>query len=219
MTTPFINAKLDDRIEQGSQGGPQYLTTVMELAGGGEMRNAEWQYPRQMWNISYGVADPDDLAEVLSLFKVCLGRAFGFRFKDWSDFIIGNPKTGGAQALPVLGDGATTTFQITKVYSVLGIDGATLYTQTRKITRVVLTTLKVFDNGSLQVEGTDYTADYDTGVVTFAVAPVTGHDIGVYCEFDIPVRFDADYLPLNMIWTGAASVPAINVIELRDTEA
>lgn len=212
---PILNVRLSDEVEQNSQGGPQFNTTVLQLSGGGEKRNIEWQYPRVQWDISYGVSSPDLLNEVKDLFYVTFGRGYGFRFKDWSDYIIGNETTGAPQTIGA-GTGAATVFQIVRTYTVTDVDGVTQYTATRKITRIVKGTLKVYVGGVLKTETTHYTVNYDTGAITFLAAPSNLAVIAVYSEFDIPVRFDTDVLKLNLIWKGAGSIPPINIYELRD---
>lgn len=216
MTGPIINIRLPDTVEQGSQGGPQFLTTIMPLSGGGEKRNIEWQYPRVQWDISYGVSSPDDLNAVKDIFYVTFGRGYGFRFKDWSDYIIGDEDNGAPAAIGT-GDGATLIFQIFRSYSVTDIDGMTVYTVQRKITRIVPNTLVVYVDGVEKTVTSDYTVDINTGLITFVSAPASTKVVAVYCEFDIPVRFDTDVMKLNLIWKGAGSIPPINILELRDT--
>ena len=215
MVATFINARLPEDIEQGSQGGPEFLTTVLDLSGGGEKRNQEWEFPRITWDLSYGVQEVGDLLRIKSHFMVCAGRAKGFRFKDWSDFVIGDINTGDAQDIGV-GLSGNTLFQIFKSYDVTEVDGSTIQTALKKITRIVNGTLKVYLDGVLQTETTDYTVDYDTGLITFIVGPTDDAVVSVYCEFDLPVRFDTDVMKLNMIWAGAGSVPPIIVKEIRE---
>ena len=213
MTIPvFIDAHLDVNIEQGATGGPGFLTTVMALSGGQEKRNIEWQYPRQEWDISYGIQSPEDFSDVVAMFYNTFGRALGFRFKDWSDYTIGDTVqyvAGNAQPF-ALGDGATEIFQIFKTYTISS------YTTSRKITRPVSGTLKIYDNGTLKTEGTDFTVNYDTGVVTFATAPVAAHVLSISTEFDVPVRFDSDLFKQKVTWTGAVELPSIAIIELKE---
>lgn len=208
MTT-FINHRLREEIEQGAQGGPTFMTTIMELAGGTEKRNIEWSRPRQEWDISYGISAPEDLDEVIDLFYVCYGRGYGFRFKDFTDYQIGDPDDAAtAQVIAVAAGG--TAFQIYKNY-VVGSDNFL-----RKITRLVAATVKVYDNGVLKTETTHYTVGYDTGIITFLIAPTVGHSISVICEFDVPVRFDTDSLKKRVIWEQAQELPAITIKELKE---
>lgn len=214
MTT-FVNERLPEDIERGASGGPTFLTTVMELAGGTEKRNVEWSRPRQEWDISYGIQDPDGLDEIIALFYICHGRAYGFRFKDWSDYKIGNPDDGTLQQIGV-GTGAEDTYQIVKNY-IIGSDS-----YSRKITRIVEGTLKVylqdnvFQTDTLQVEDTDYTIDYDTGIIVFAANVTNAYKVRISCEFDVPVRFDTDSLKKKVTWERAEEIPSIQIIELKE---
>lgn len=215
MAYTFVNARLNDAIEQGAQGGPEFLTTVMALASGNEKRNGEWQYPRVTWDISYGIQSDTDLKLIRDFYMVCMGRLYGFRFRDWGDYIIGDETTQAPQQIGT-GDGATTAFQIAKNYSVTSWDSLTTYTFTRKITRPVSGTFLVYVNGVLKTETTDYSIAYDTGLITFVTAPTTGYAVSVYGEFDIPVRFNSDVMKMQWQWSGAGSMPSINIIELRE---
>ena len=212
MTIPtFINTRLDEDIEQGASGGPSFLTTVMALSGGKEKRNIEWQFPRQEWDISYGIQGPEDFQQVVNMFYNTFGRALGFRFKDWSDFQIGDPVDYDpleSQAIGVFASG-NKIFQIFKAYTI----GS--YTMARKITRPVQGTLKVYIDDVLKTETTDYTVNYDTGVITF-VATHDTHTASVSCEFDVPVRFDSDLFKQKVTWTGAIELPTIAIIELKE---
>ncbi len=213
-STAFVDQRLDVDIEQNAHGGPTFLTTVIALAGGTEKRNIEWSKQRLSWDVAYGVQTQQDLEAVQSLFYICFGRARGFRFKDWSDYQIGDfindiPTTIGN------GDGATTLFQAFRLYSIPG-DSDTDDVYERTITRLVQGTMQLFLNTTLKTEGTDFTVNYDTGIITMASAPAMGVDVNIMCEFDVPVRFDTDSLQKSVIWTGAQSVSSIPIIELKE---
>ncbi len=204
----FVNTRLDDSVEQGAKGGPGFLTTVLPLASGMEKRNIEWSRQRQKWDIGYGIQTKEDFEAVLAHFYVCMGKAHGFRFKDWTDFQIGRD---GLQKIGT-GDNVATTFQATRLYSIAG--GA--YTYSRKITRLVQGTVKVYLNGALKTETTDYTVNYDTGLITFVVHPGMGVLVQLQAEFDTPVRFDTDMLDIAVTWSDAMAAPQIAIIELKE---
>lgn len=213
MTLPtFLDTRLSQDIEQGASGGPSFLTTVMALSSGHEKRNVEWQYPRQEWDISFGIQTAADFEEVRSMFYNAFGRAVGFRFKDWSDYQIGDP-VGYSAALSQpfgTGDNIATVFQLFKSYTISS------YTMLRKITRPVSGTLKIYDNNVLKTEGVDFTVNYSTGAVTFAIHPVVAHVLSVSCEFDVPVRFDSDMFKQKVTWVDAVELPTIAIIELKE---
>jgi len=323
--TSFHNVRLPEEIESGAQGGPGFKTTVLTLSSGFEKRNIEWSRSRGSWDISYGIQTKDDVGSVIDFFYARRGKAYGFRFKDWTDFEITNQTIG-------TGDGVAVVYQVFKNYQ---DDGGSFQ---RKITRIVDGTLSVYVNAILKSDPGDYTVDIDTGLITFGTAPgavatsvltsssnysvgetvviggktytfespvtnVDGHvlrggseaasmanlhyainksggtigtdyalattanafvtatdngvhaltvtaitggaagnaittaetcalaawgpntayltggadaDVTVTCEFDVPVRFDTDKLPLKATWEDAIEVPQIPIVEIKE---
>jgi uncharacterized protein (TIGR02217 family) len=212
MTIPtFIDTHLNVDVEQGATGGPSFLTTVMALSGGQEKRNIEWQFPRQEWDISFGIQTAADFQSVRDMFYNTFGRAIGFRFKDWTDYTIGDPVDYVAASSQPIGTfvSGNKIFQIYKTYTI----GS--YSMIRKITRPVQGTLKVYIDNILKTETTDYTVDYTTGIITF-VATHDTHTASVSLEYDVPVRFDSDLFKMKVTWVDAMELPSIAIIELKE---
>ncbi len=208
----FHDVRLPVDVERGAQGGPVFQTTVLRLASGAEQRNQEHAESKQKWDISYGVLDDDgdvnvtDFNDVRDFFYARLGRLHSWPFKDHSDFTIGdalNPTTDN-QTIGT-GDAIKTVFQIIKTYT----SGA--FTNDRTITKpIVATTIVLLDN-VVQVSG--FTVARLTGIVTFAVPPGAGVVVGVVTEFDLVMRFDTDAFDLNVIFTNAASIPSLPIVD------
>lgn len=201
----FHNVRLPPDIERGAEGGPGFNTTVLGLSSGFEKRNINWSRSRGRWDISYGLRSKTDADAVLAFFMARQGRAYGFRFKDWTDYQIGS--SGSPQTIATA-DGTQTKFQAVRRYSSGGVDFD------REITRLVSGTVTVYVNGS---PTGSVTVDVDTGIITFSGAPSASDTIGLVAEFDVPVRFDADRLDLRAFWNGDYSLPAIDIVELRET--
>lgn len=197
----FHEVRLPEDIELGAVGGPQFNTTVLELYSGYEQRNVNWSKTRGKWDIGYGLRDRADMDTVIAFFYARQGKAYGFRFKDWTDYEIDSIQSIGT------GDGSTTEFQIYKRYSSGG------YYYDRDIYKLVSGTTKVYKDSVQQT--VNFSVDDDTGIVTFAIAPSVGEDIGVICEFDVPVRFDIDYLPVNAYGIELESIRGIDIVEIR----
>lgn len=193
----FDNVRLPEEIEQGAEGGPRFQTSVLALGTGSEQRNVDWVTQRLAWDISYGVDHKDDYMEIVKFFYARLGKARAFRFKDWTDYEVDNGLIG-------IGDGSDTTFQLVKLYN----SGAVTFS--RKITRPVTGTVAVRVDGS----PVSPSINYDTGIVTITPAPALGLSINADFEFDVPVRFDADQLPLVARTATVASISSIPVIEI-----
>ncbi len=169
----FHEVRLPEQIEKGAKGGAGFKTTIFELSSGFEKRNVEWSRSKGKWNVGYGIQYLDGrdsgltaeegLNAVISFFYNRYGRAYGFRFKDWTDYQIGvpgNPELATAQGIGT-GDGTNAVFQLFKRYL------NSPFTYDRVITKPVQGTLSVWVSGVLQTEGTNYTANYASGVITF----------------------------------------------------
>ncbi|MFN7177789.1 MAG: DUF2460 domain-containing protein, partial [Thermaurantiacus sp.] len=142
----------------------------------------------------------EQVAALIAFFRARRGRAYGFRFKDWTDY----------QALAQLigqGDGATKTFQLVKTYASGG------EVETRIITKPVPGTVKIYRDGVEAVSG--WSVDTATGLVTFTVAPASGVQVTADFEFDVPVRFDSDQMDLTIETYQLGSWGQIPVLEIR----
>jgi len=106
-----------------------------------------------------------------------------------------------------LGDGEEVEFQLVKTYT----SGNIVYT--RKITKPVAGSVKVYIN---DVETTDYSLDYTTGILTFDNAPEIAEVITVDFEFDVPVRFDTDFLEISMESLNLGKVKDIVLLEIKE---
>jgi uncharacterized protein (TIGR02217 family) len=127
--TGFHEVQFPPDISYGASGGPGYATTVVTTVSGHERRNANWAMARGRWNVAHGLKKREQVAELIAFFRARRGRAYGFRFKDWTDH------QALAQSLGV-GDGATKTFQLVKHYA----SGGAI--ETRVIAKPVAGTVK-----------------------------------------------------------------------------
>lgn len=194
----FDDIRLPDTVEKGSNGGPRFKTTITTLANGFEQRNIDWSRVRHEYDISYGIGTKAVFREVLEFFFARVGRAYGFRFKDWSNFEATMEAIG-------VGNGTQTKFQLVKAMG----DAARAYS--RIIQKPVAGTASFFVNG---IEEPGATLDTTNGVVTFDVAPANGAVIAWSGEFDVPVRFNTDKLDINLQYFDAGSVPRIPIVEI-----
>jgi uncharacterized protein (TIGR02217 family) len=200
--------RLPPEIERGAVGGPEFRTVIQESVSGKEQRIIQWADCRARFDIAYSVmnsADPlGNYLKVQALFYGHRGKAHPFRFKAWSDYTATDENFGH-------GDGATVAFQLTKTYDpgqlLLGSPGA--FTYTRDIVKVVGT--PVIKIGG--VPTTDFTLS-SVGVVTFNSAPDTVDVLTWTGEFDLPVRFDTDYLPVVMSESDLVSINSIPIREV-----
>lgn len=197
MANDFHEIQFPTDISYGSQGGPEFSTEIVQLGSGHEQRNQNWTYSRERWNVAYGVTTADLLAALIDFFYARKGRAIGFRFKNHDDYQGTDEELGD-------GDGSTVDFQLVKVY------GTGSETYTRKISKPITGTVTIYVDGT--PEG-GVTIDYETGIVTFSVAPSSGEVVTATFEFDVPARFDVDHLPVNLDTYEARSAD-VPIVEL-----
>ncbi len=206
----FDNVRLPTAISRGATGGPERRTDVVTTASGREERNSRWAHSKRRYNIGFGVKTLQQLQDVIAFFEGRRGKLHAFRFKDFTDF-----KSCAANAVPqrsdqVLGTGTGTqsSFQLVKHY------GAPSRDYVRNVTAPVSGTVLVGVNGA---SSTAFTVDVNTGVITFLPGniPTLGAVVTAGFEFDVPVRFDADEITINLSHFEAGEIPEIPLIEVR----
>lgn len=202
----FDEVQFPNKVAYGATGGPMFNTTITTLFGGYEQRNQNWSTSRGRWDISTGIKNSTDYAEVLAFFRARRGRARGFRFKDWGDYV-------GTSQLIGTGDASTTQFQLKKLYTSGGV------TYSRDITKPVDGTVSVFVDSVAQDEGSanDYTLDTTTGIITFNSGSIPGDGLSVTAtfQFDVPARFDVDHLATSIQNYEQYITQGIPVLEIR----
>ena len=196
----FHEVQFPPKIAYGASGGPQFNTSIVTTQGGFEQRNVNWQKARGRWDVSTGIKIKTDMDAVIAFFRARFGKAYGFRFKDWSDYQAVGQVIG-------TGNGVLTAFQLVKLYT----SGSNSYS--REIKKPVSGTVKIYLNGVLQ--GSGYSVDLTTGIVTFSSAPGNTVVVSADFDFDVPGRFDTDTLAVRTDGPGIYVWDAIPVVEIR----
>ena len=196
-----------------SAGGPQRRTDVVTLGSGAEERNARWAHSRRRYDAGYGVKTFEALSQVVAFFEERRGRLYGFRWRDRLDHSSAAP---GVSVMPTdqiigVGDGVTATCQLGKTY------GAVYSPYRRPIAKPVPGSIRVAVADTEVDEGTHFTVDTATGIVTFLTGhiPPPGAAITAGFLFDVPVRFDTDYLEVDLSAFAAGAIPKIPLVEIR----
>ncbi len=198
------------------QAAPSYLTDITRGRNGQEVRNAIWQDPLYRYNAAFSIKTYADIETLVEFFHAVKGREQSFLIKDYSDFAI-------ARQTIATGDGVATTFQLIKTYTTSF--GSYQRTITKPKSAEDSTGVLVWVNGSA-VAAADRSHSASTGVITItSPSPVpNGHAVEASCaEFYVPVRFDTDTLPVEMLsyWlsSGASAsnvqIPDIPLVEVR----
>ena len=196
-----------------SAGGPERRTDVVVLGSGREERNARWAHSRRRYDAGYGVKTLEALSEVVAFFEERRGRLYGFRWRDRLDHSSAAPDAAVAASDQAIGtgDGTTATFSLIKTY------GSVYSPYQRPIGKPVAGSVRIAVAGAEMAEGTAFTVDATTGVVTFLAGHVPDSGVAVTAGFlfDVPVRFDTDYLEVDLSAFAAGAIPKIPLVEIR----
>jgi uncharacterized protein (TIGR02217 family) len=200
-------------IALNSAGGPERRTEIVLLGSGREQRNARWAHSRRRYDAGYGVKTLEALSAVVAFFEERRGRLHGFRWRDRLDFSSAAPGVAVSpfdQTLGV-GDGEVDTFALLKSY------GSAYAPYARPIAKPVAGSVRVAVAGVEVDEGTDFSSDSTTGVVTFLPGHLPPADAAVTAGFlfDVPVRFDTDYLEVDLAAFTAGAIPKIPLVEIK----
>lgn len=193
------------------RGGPERRTEIVTLGSNRESRNARWAHSRRRYEAGYGVKTLAQLSQVIEFFEERRGRLYGFRWRDRADFASCAP---GATPAPTdqalgTGDGVRAAFQLVKTY------GGAFSAYVRTIAKPVAGSVRVAVNGA-EKSASQFAIDATTGVVTFASGhiPPAGASITAGYQFDTPVRFDSDFLEIDMQAFEAGAIPKIPLVEI-----
>lgn len=191
-----------------------YLTDVIVGRNGQEVRNAIWQDPLHRFNASFSIKTYADVQSLVVFFHAMRGREQAFLVKDWADFEITDWTQSSNTA-----NSSRTQFQLVKRYTqTIGVTTSE-YVRTIKHPKVSSVTCQVAGSPV-----TPTSVNLSTGVVTLPSAPTTGQSVTFKCtEFYVPVRFDIDELPVEMLnyWVASGAnksnvqIPEIPLVEVR----
>jgi uncharacterized protein (TIGR02217 family) len=193
----------------------RYQTDITVGRNGQEVRNAVWQDPLFTYNAAFNIKTYDDIATLQAFFHLCKGREQSFLVKDYADYSISRTSIG-------TGDDSDTTFQIVKKYTE-GVLGTYTRTITKPTTVEGSTGVRVWVDNS-EVTGANFSVSGSTGIITLTSPPPMGKDVEMSCAlFYVPVRFDVDELPIELLnyWVSGATInglveiPEIRLVEVR----
>lgn len=213
MPASFHDVLFPLDIALKSAGGPERRTDIITFGSGREERNARWAHSRRRFDAGYGVKTLDALQQVVAFFEERRGQLYGFRWRDRLDHSSAPPAAAISPLDQTLGsgDGERTTFQLIKTY------GSIYAPYTRKVTKPVPGSVRVAVGGEEVASGAAFTCDAAAGVVTFLPGhiPASGSAVTAGFLFDVPVRFDTDYLEVDLSAFAAGAIPKIPLVEIR----
>jgi len=210
--TPFHEILFPLDVALKSAGGPERRTEIVGFGSGREQRNARWADSRRRYDAGYGVKTFEALQQVVAFFEERRGPLIGFRWRDRLDCSSAAP---GAALSPLdqgigIGDGTRASYQLVKTY------GAGFAPYVRTINKPVAGSVRVAVGG-VEAAAASFACDPATGIVSFAPGhlPPSGAAVTAGFQFDVPVRFDTDYLEVDLSAFAAGAIPKIPLVEIR----
>ena len=183
----------------GSYGGPEFSTNVATTENIVEYRNINWSGSRNRYNLAPAIKSKEQLEYLISFFRICKGRAIGFRFKDWNDYQLKN------EIIKVSEDNCKS-IQISKTYSI------GKFSSKRIITKPVPGSVEILLNNQI----IHPFIDHSKGLVFFDNHLKKGDILNIGCEFDVPVRFDIDNLFICSEGKDLFSNQEIPLVEVKE---
>ncbi|MGB3865327.1 MAG: DUF2460 domain-containing protein [Xanthobacteraceae bacterium] len=196
-----------------SAGGPERRTDIVSFGSGREERNARWAHSRRRYDAGYGVKTLGELQRVVAFFEERRGQLYGFR---WRDRLDRTSAANGETISPLdqgigIGNGAAANFQLMKTY------GAGFAPYSRPIVKPVAGSVRVAVDRVEVEDGVAFDCDAVSGIVTFRAGfiPAAGEAVTAGFRFDVPVRFDTDFLEVDLSAFTAGAIPKIPLVEIK----
>lgn len=182
---------------------PIWSTIHQEAVSGADAPLQLWTYPRWRYELQYDFLRSDANAELQSLagfFNKVGGSASVFKFSDPDD---GSVTTQGFGT----GDGSTRAFGLVRTFG-----GFT----EPVFAPIIDSNFKVFDNGS---DVTSHVTVGTAGLVTWDVAPTSGHALTWTGSFNWLCRFDDDSADFEKFMNQLFSLGSLRFTTVKTTYA
>lgn len=185
-------------------GAPAGFSTVVNQGfSGQEQRNRNWANSRGKWTISLMTPPSSQFSRsrqafidlLTSFFLNVGGKADAFRLFDATDHQLTGQQIG-------IGNGTQTSFQLIRTYVIGG------RSYVRNITKPITSSVGNYQGGALPdtvvayfngvKQLTGWAIDYTTGLFTFTPAVPNTVVVTADAQYDYPVRFDVDELPIQI---------------------
>lgn len=204
MPRPFLEEQISLDARYGTSFSESYDVNNTE-SNGGDYGQLLSPFPKLRYDLNFANCLRDDLAQELrDLYHRSAGTFGGFRVRHHVDFTTKNYTQTPTHTDQILIPVTDKIFQLVRWYGPQNV----LSSPRRIIRKPVTGTVKVGVAGALVTTG--FTIDHTKGLVTFASVPAGQVTAG--CEYDIPMRFEADY---SGNYSTANAISAnLNVVEL-----
>lgn len=88
MSFAFAEERFNTEFRYGLIGGPEFSTTIVQVASGVEQANVNWAEGLGRWVTGGDLYDRSQIDYLINFFTNRKGQAIGFRFKAWEEFEV-----------------------------------------------------------------------------------------------------------------------------------
>lgn len=208
MDTSFHNVIWTPALSFGSVSGVQYNTDVVTMNSGFERRNSRWHSGYRRFDLRIGPIRLQEMARIKSFFEARHGRLHGFWFRDWIDNHTGDTEPSPNDEILTPADESRKYFKLFKTNAA----GA------KRIVRPELKGFRLAIDGVEKQEGRDYTVNIQNGAVYLAQPLGLTEQLTAGFWFYIPVRFDTDFLAIELVSFETAKIASLPLVELAYEE-
>jgi uncharacterized protein (TIGR02217 family) len=193
----------------GYQSRPAFNVERIRMQSGVTKKNQLWERPLFRYTVTIGPRAEEEIQDVYEFFMALGGPEVGFRFQDLADYKSCRPyQTATALDQPLTPGGSSPSgYMMVKDYT------KGWRTQRRDIFKPVASTIKVANQAGVEQTAGTWSLDDQTGIITplggFSGTPTTWGG-----EFDVPVEFEGNELPIEFDYVAAHSV-SFNLLEMR----
>ena len=213
--------RFPERISVQASGGPGYSTDIITVRAGFESRNINWSQARARYDISHSPRTEAQKDELLAFFRMMRGAAYGFRFRDWSDYRVASTAGVLQPFLGTIDQGTLGTGDGVATYQLMRRYGSGTFAEARRIRKPVSGTVIVLRNGSpvtVGVANGNISIDTTTGVVTFVNDQnrvINAHTVGASHAMTLATAFSPNLAVGGRIWIEGVTGTAATLLNGR----
>jgi uncharacterized protein (TIGR02217 family) len=204
MENGFHDIVWSHALSFGSISGVQFNTDIVSMNSGFEQRNSRWRYGYRRFDLTIGPIRLQDMSQIKMFFDARQGRLNGFLFRDWVDNHTGEIEPSATDE--VLGTDEDNR-QIFPLYKTYGNTTKRIFKPQREGFRLAI------DGVERQIDR-DYTVDTANGIVHLMQPLGQREQLTVGFWFYIPVRFDTDFLAIELVSFETARIASLPLVEL-----
>ena len=181
-------------------------TEVVTALSGDVYASEKWAFTRRSFRAAWGPKTLDEVQSFLAFWEN-VTTVHTFRVRDWGDYSSAAPEVAITNADQVIGvgDGVETDFQLVKRYAYAG------EAYDHPVHAPVANSVMIAIDGVNQ--GSGWSADNASGLISFSSAPASGAVITAGYEYDIKCRFEDDTITQAFRARHLAEIDTFTLIE------